>query len=113
MRHDEKRLADIGAPMTQASDNTRKIAMRRMTVDEQRRVLSTLARNRNGADMMVFDAVCYGGQLEEYRDARDHIDRVIKAFPADIRKAYDAELRKTRADRLRAEADKIERGDRP
>lgn len=84
--------------------------MRTMTEDEQRKVLKTLARNRHDADMMLFDAICYGGQLEEYRDARDYVERVIKAFPADIRKTYDIELRKAEANELRRKADLIERG---
>lgn len=84
--------------------------MRTMNEAEQRKVLSALATNRFGADMMLFDSICYGGQLEEYRDAKSYLDRVIQAFPADIRKAYDAEQRKAEADKLRSEADRIERG---
>lgn len=84
--------------------------MRQMTVDEQAKVLAALAQNREGADMMLFDSICYGGQIEEYRDAKEYIERVIKAFPADIRKAYDAGLRKKEADKLRRQADAIERG---
>lgn len=84
--------------------------MRTMTENEQRKLLKVLGRERFGADMMLFDAICYGGQLEEYRDAKNHIERVIKAVPADIRKAFDAEGRRAEADKLRAQADAIERG---
>lgn len=82
--------------------------MRIMTEKEQRKLLATLASEFFGADMMTFDAICYGGALEQYRDARDYIGRCIKAVPADIRKAYDRELNKIEADELRAKADAIE-----
>lgn len=82
-----------------------------MTIEEQQKVLAALARNRAGADMMLCDAICYGGQLEQYRDAKNYIERVIEAFPPDIRQAYDADLRKSKADKMRAQADRIERGD--
>lgn len=84
--------------------------MRALTVAETRKVLTALAHNRQGADMMLFDSICYGGQLEEYRDAKQYVERVIEAFPKDVRKAYDAELRKEQADELRAKADRVERG---
>lgn len=84
--------------------------MRQMTTKEVQRVLDVLAKERFGADMMLFDSICYGGQLENYRDAKNHIERVIEAFPADIRKGYDAAKRKAKADAMRAEADAIEAG---
>ncbi len=84
--------------------------MRRMTTKEQRHALSVLSREHFNADMMLLDAICYGGQLEEFRDTKKYIERVIEAFPADIRKTYDA-LRKEKADKLRQEADAIERGE--
>jgi hypothetical protein len=68
-----------------------------------------LARERDGAGMMLFDAICYGGQLAEYRDAKSYITRVIEAFPPDIRADYDREIRKTKADQLRRQADEIEK----
>lgn len=85
--------------------------MRRMTIDEQQKVLEALAHNHHSADMMCFDAVCYGSiqSVEKYRDEREYIAAVIKAFPADIRAAYDAGLRKEEANKLRAQADAIER----
>lgn len=84
--------------------------MRLMTKDEQLKLLKTLASEHSGADMMTFDAICYGGALEQYRDARNYIERCINAVPADIRKAYDKELNKAEADKLRAKADAIEAG---
>lgn len=83
--------------------------MRVMTEAEQTKLLKTLANEFFGADMMTFDAICYGGALEQYRDARDYIERCIKAVPADIRKAYDKSIKKAEADKLRAQADAIER----
>lgn len=82
--------------------------MRQMNIEEQTKVLKALARNRSGAEMMLFDSICYGGQLEEYRDAKEHIEQVIEAFPEDIRKDYDQSLRKSQADKLREQADRIE-----
>lgn len=84
--------------------------MRTMTEAEQTKLLKTLAQHRFAADMMTFDAICYGGQLEQYRDARNHIEACIKAIPEDIRNAYDASLRKSEADKLRAKADALENG---
>ena len=84
--------------------------MRIMTEAEQIKLLKTLASEHFGADMMTFDAICYGGALEQYRDARDYIDRCINAVPADIRKAYDKTLKRAEADELRAQADAIEHG---
>lgn len=84
--------------------------MRLMTEEEQRKLLATLAHNWHAADFMTFDCVCYGGPLEQYRDAREYIDKCIKAVPADIRKQFDAEIRKAKANKLRAKADRIEAG---
>jgi hypothetical protein len=84
--------------------------MRQMTIDEQREILGKLVHSRFWADMMCMDAVCYGGNVEGYRDQREYAKQVIEAFPKDIRDAYDAELRRVKADKLRADADAIERG---
>ena len=86
--------------------------MRRMTLAEQQKVMEALAHNRHAADMMCFDSICYGGvkEVENYRDQREYVSAVIKAFPADILKAYDAGLRKQKADELRKKADAVERG---
>jgi hypothetical protein len=85
--------------------------MRQMTIDEQREVLGKLAHSKFWADMMCMDAVCYGGNIEGYRDQREYAQKVIDAFPKDIRDAYTAEMRRTEADKLRAKADAIERGE--
>jgi len=83
--------------------------MRQMTIDEQREVLGKLAHSKFWADMMCMDAICYGGDVEGYRDQREYAQKVIDAFPKDIRDAYTAEQRKAEADKLRAKADAIER----
>jgi hypothetical protein len=80
-----------------------------MTIAEQRKVLGKLAHSKFWADMMCMDAVCYGGDVEGYRDQREYAKKVIDAFPKDIIDAYNAELRKAEADKLRARADEIER----
>lgn len=84
--------------------------MRQMTIDEQRTVLGKLAHAKFWADMMCMDAVCYGGDVEGYRDQREYAQKVIDAFPQDIRDAYQTELRKAKADAMRAKADAIEAG---
>lgn len=82
--------------------------MRQITIEEQRSILKVLVHNQFWADMMCMDTVCYGGNVELYRDQREYAKAVIGAFPKDVRDAYDAELRKVKADALRAQADEIE-----
>lgn len=84
--------------------------MRRITLSEQRKILTVLAQAHLSAGMMETDAICYGGPLENYRDQREYLWKATKAFPADVIKAFNAEIAKHEADRLRAKADRIEKG---
>lgn len=84
--------------------------MRLMTIDEQREVLRCLVSAEFWADMSRIDSICYGGNARQFGEQREYAARVIGAFPKDIRDAYDAELRKAKADVLRSKADAIERG---
>lgn len=86
--------------------------MRQMTLDEQRKVLHAITHAHFGAGMMYADAICYGGDAKGYRQQEEFCAEVILAFPEDIREAYNAELRKQEADKLRAKADKVERGEK-
>lgn len=82
--------------------------MRRITIEEQRNILKVFANERFVADMMKFDCIYYGGPAKDYGEAEKYIRRVIDAFPKDILKEYDQELKKAEADKLRAQADKLE-----
>lgn len=86
--------------------------MRIMKLSEQTKVLDALANNHFNADAMCFDAVCYGStqSVIKYREEREYIWKVIQSFPPDIIKEYNASLRKIEADKLRAQADAIEKG---
>ena len=86
--------------------------MRQITPDEQLAILKELSRSRFWADMMVSDAICYGGDLIGYRDQREYARRVIEAFPKDVLEEYRIELRREKANELRAQAEAIERGEK-
>lgn len=87
--------------------------MRRITLAEQQKLLEVIHRQEFGASMMRADAVCYGGmkEVEKYRDIDEHLISVIKAVPKDVLDAFYAAQRKAEADKLRAQADKVERGE--
>ena len=83
--------------------------MRQITIEEQREILKVLARQWSAVDFVKFDAICYGGPVEKLGEAERYIRRVIDAFPKDVLKAYDQELKKAEADKLRAQADALEK----
>ena len=81
-----------------------------LTTEQVRQVLDAVAHDKSAAEMMQCDAICYGGDVRKLSDDVRHLERILKAFPKETIDAYNAALRKDKANELRAEADKIERG---
>lgn len=84
-----------------------------MSEAEVLKALTQVARELFGAQLDTADEICYGG-VEGARKAGEEerrCQRVWEAFPERVRKSYVQQQRRNAADKLRAEADKIERGD--
>lgn len=86
--------------------------MRLMTEDEQRQLLTALAKNLNYATIISADEICYGSLVSSERAGKEYryICDIAKAVPPDIIEAFNQERRKAEADKLRQKADAIERG---
>jgi hypothetical protein len=83
--------------------------MRQITIEEQRKILDVLHHEAFWSGMMKMDAICYGGPIEKLGEAERYIHRVIEAFPKDVLESYNKELKKAQADKLRAQADELEK----
>lgn len=83
-----------------------------LTDAQVQKILDALAQDKFGAEMMSMDAICYGGDCAKLGEDVRHIERILKAFPKKTIDAYNARLRKEKADKMRAEADAIERRNR-
>lgn len=85
--------------------------MRTMTSEEQKIVLEALSSALWSASMENMDDVLYGSIQSCEKSGREMraVERIIKAVPKDIIDAFNKSLRKAKADKLREQADRIEK----
>lgn len=87
--------------------------MRQINLKEQKHLLEVLSRQLFYAGISSADEICYGSisSSEKAGNEYRYLAKVMEALPKDIIDAFNQEIRKAEADKLRAKANAIERGE--
>ena len=80
---------------------------------ESRTLLSVLSKEMFAAGLISADDLLYGSTKTFAKTDGEYkgLVRVMEAIPLHVRNAFNAELRKVQADKLRASAERLERGE--
>ena len=86
--------------------------MRALKSNEVKHLLTVLSKQLFNAGLIQMDNICYGSIEECSKSGKEYrfLIAVLDAVPEDVRKQYNAEILKEKANKLREQADKIERG---
>ena len=81
---------------------------------ESRTLLQVIYREMFNAGMIAADDLLYGSNQTFSKSDKEYkgLERVFQSIPEHVRNAYAAELRHEQAEKLRAKADALERGEK-